>query len=341
MCKNNCLFCFVHNLPQGLRSSLYIRDDDYRLSFLHGNFITLTNVSETDIARIEEQALSPLYVSVHATEPHTRAALMRNPAAAQIMEVMTRLASHGIRFHCQIVVCAGLNDGETLDRTLSDLASLRPAVLSVGVVPVGLTRFCRSEAIRRLNDCEATNLLIQLDAWCRKNRGEQWLFAADELFIQARRRIPPVSYYADFPQLENGIGLVRLFLERAHAVTQPPDRIETPKKVTLVTAPLFYPYLRDFASRYDKVLGLDVEVLSVKNQFFGEMVTVTGLLTATDIYKALAESSARQIIVPDCCQKEGFFLDGLNVVELQSKIRGSVCIVASDPVSLNERILDT
>lgn len=337
-CRNKCLFCFVSNLPEGMRASLYLRDDDYRLSFLHGNFVTLTNLDSADIARIRDQRLSPLYVSVHSFCPGIRQRLLGNERAPDIRKVMARLAQHGIKFHCQVVYCPGFNDGPDFEETLDGLSALRPAVLSVGVVPVGLTRYCNIEGLRRPDERECRRLIMRAKAWSEAKGGNGWLFLADEIFIYAGRPVPRRTYYADFPQLENGIGLARLFLDSARRVPSPPAALPRLKQVAVATGNLFYPYMSRFVQRYDAVENLRVHTVLVRNEFFGEMVSVSGLMTGSDLRRSLLGLPAESVLVPSACQNNGRFLDGMTTEELGQSLGIKVEVLPADPVLLDERI---
>src|SRR5215212_5583679 len=219
-CANRCEFCFIEGLPQGLRRNLYIRDDDYRLSFTYGNFATLSNVKERDIARILEFRLSPLYVSVHATNWEARKVLLNNPRVPNIVDQLSRLAEGGIQFHCQMVVVPGLNDGDVLEESLSDLWNLGDAVISAAVVPVGITQFSHLYTGRPMDAAAAGQLLERVAVWsdrARRERGENWVYGSDELYLLAERDLPPAEHYGDFSQIENGIGAVASLRERVAA----------------------------------------------------------------------------------------------------------------------------
>ncbi|MCL2678616.1 MAG: DUF512 domain-containing protein, partial [Clostridiales bacterium] len=211
LCANNCLFCFMEQLPAGCRPSLYLKDDDYRLSFLQGNFITGTNLTEADLARIEELALSPLYISIHASGEEARRRLLRSPKAGEIMPLLRRLRQAGIGFHGQIVLCPGINDGAVLERTYRDLLSLRPHLLSLALVPVGLTAHRKNNGLIPYTEQGAAALLEKAGRWQKEAGEENFLFLADEFYLLARKKIPPHRHYEDFPQLENGVGMTRLF----------------------------------------------------------------------------------------------------------------------------------
>ncbi|MEO0161018.1 MAG: DUF512 domain-containing protein [candidate division WOR-3 bacterium] len=329
-CNNDCNYCFVKGLPKGLRPELYFRDDDYRLSFLFGNFISLTNLKDADISRIKRLKLSPLYVSVHTTDPALRARLFKNQKARQVLEQLKKLVEGNIQIHCQIVVIPGLTDGINLSKTVQDLSELYPGVNSVGIVPVGRTKFLRhlpmvNKKIARIIIYEMNRM--QQDLRKRFNRG--FVYLADEFFIQAGLAIPERSYYDDFPQYENGIGMVRELLDEIAALPNP-GRLHG--KFLLITGELAYPYIKRLKFRLNnKKLKLDV--LPIKNKFFGDTITVSGLLVGQDIQEAINEVGRRYdriILPPNCVNDKGKFLDDF---ELKSK----QIIIA--PYSIKELLL--
>ena len=282
-CNNRCEFCFLEGMPRGMRRSLYIKDDDYRYSFLFGNFITLTNLTEDDWARLAEQRLSPLYVSVHATDPALRRRILGNPAAPDVMEQLKRLGSLGIQVHAQIVLIPDLNDGPHLARTVADLAALHPTVQSIAIVPLGLTRYHRGP-FRVYRPEEAGPILAQISAWQREYRRQHGLnlvYASDEWYLLAGLEVPPAEEYDGFPQLENGVGLTRVFLDEEFRVEGCGLRVG---KVTLVCGTLIAPVLERKAAELSEVA---VEVAPVENRFFGLTVTVSGLLTGRDVIEDL------------------------------------------------------
>ncbi|RDV84006.1 DUF512 domain-containing protein [Ammonifex thiophilus] len=326
-CANHCLFCFVDQQPPGLRSSLTFKDDDYRLSFWEGNFITLTNCTRRDLERIIRQRLSPLYVSVHATNPELRVKLMGNPRAGLIMEQLKFLAAGGITLHTQIVLCPGLNDGTELERTVGDLASLYPAVASIAVVPVGLTRYRQGlYPLRPVSREEAAALLEKIHSWQRefsRRWGTRLVYAADELYLLAGSAFPPVSAYEGFPQLENGVGLARQFLSRWERLEPRLPREVPPLRAVIVTGVLAAGLLEPVVARLNKIRGLKVELVVVENEFFGSTVTVAGLLTGRDIKRALLAYPSRPdlVVVPAAALKEGrLFLDDLTLEELAAEL---------------------
>jgi putative radical SAM enzyme (TIGR03279 family) len=299
-CDNRCEFCFVAQMPPGLRRSLYVRDDDYRYSFLFGNYVTLTNLSEADWARIGEQHLSPLYVSVHATDAGLRRRVLGNPTIPDVMAQLRRLADLGIDVHAQIVVMPGLNDGPHLDRSIGDLAGLYPSVCSVSVVPVGLTRFHRG-GCRVHTDAEMRLVFEQVTGWqarLRERLGVSFAYLSDEWYLRLGEEVPPAGAYDGLDLTENGVGLVRQFLSSKFQVSGSwvgtlnlePATLK-PETLTLVTGTLFAPVLRSV------VAALSNEVVPVVNRFFGETVTVAGLLTGQDVVAQLRGRDLGDVVV--------------------------------------------
>ncbi|MBI3455104.1 MAG: DUF512 domain-containing protein [Candidatus Rokubacteria bacterium] len=324
-CANKCVFCFIHQLPKGLRKSLYVKDDDYRLSFLHGNYITLTDLPDEEVQRIIAQHLSPLYISVHATDPELRRFLLGSPKTIRgdLMERMRRLAEAGIRIHAQIVLCPGLNDGSHLERSVQELAALHPGVATIAVVPVGLTRHRDGlYPLRSVTPEEARELLTAIHAWqaeYRRGLGTRLVFAADELYLLAGEPIPPAAAYEGFPVVEDGIGLVRRF-EDDFVRTLRRRRARRPiaPAVTVVTGELFAPVLRRLLQTLTAP-GLIVEVVAARNDFFGPAISVAGLLTGQDIARVLANRTLGDVVlVPGVALQEtrGVFLDDVSPGDL-------------------------
>ncbi len=329
-CRNRCVFCFLDQLPPGLRPGLYVRDDDYRLSFLQGNFVTLTNLEGEDFRRIEEYRLSPLYVSVHATDPERRGALLGTARPEPIMPALKRLARAAVGVHAQIVLCPGLNDGKVLEETLEDLATLGPAVLSIGLVAVGLTR--HREGLPRLElmtrgDSEA--VLDRVGAWQRRfarERGHSLVHAADELYLSAGIPLPPAVAYDDFPQLENGVGLARLFLDRIPRAVRRRRVPAGQRRYLVLTGWLARPLIERLVGSLSWPAPGQIRIAPVTNRFFGDMVTVAGLLTGRDLRETaraeLARAPADLVIVPSAALggDPPEFLDGMTPGELQSAL---------------------
>jgi putative radical SAM enzyme (TIGR03279 family) len=313
-CNSHCAFCFIAGMPKGMRPSLYVRDDDYRYSFLFGNFITLTNLTEGDWQRLAEQRLSPLYISVHATDLALRRRILGNPAAPDVMAQLYQLGELGLQLHTQVVLMPSLNDGPALAQTVADLATLYPAVRSIAIVPVGLTRYHRYD-LRPYRPEEAGPILDQITAWQREYQSQHSLnlvYASDEWYLLAGHEVPCADEYDGFPQLENGVGLTRVFLDeweetklRIQGSTRSSRTVRqgslepsfpTPEKgsyrikvdkITLVCGTLIAPLLAEIAAEFGQLTGLEVQVIPVANEFFGPTVTVSGLLTGRDVIAAL------------------------------------------------------
>lgn len=317
-CYNNCQFCFVAQMPAGLRETLYVKDDDYRLSFLYGNFITLTNLTDVDRARIVQENLSPLYVSVQATDSAMRTKMMRNKNAGEILNQLAYFKEQGIAFHTQIVLCPDLNDGEILLRTVRDLLALSPATLSIAIVPVGLTKYRDNlPKLRTFSGAECREIVSEIEkiqAQCRATLARTFVYLADEFYINAQLPLPPKEYYDDFSQLENGIGLTRLFLQEWQDT-----KIETalnPEKTLIVTGMSASCVLASLVDEFNALYATEHLVYGQKNNFFGENVTVTGLLTAQDFAAAVeANPDYTQIVIPEVCLRKGeaIFLDDITL----------------------------
>lgn len=318
-CANACPFCFVDQNQEGMRESLYIRDDDYRYSFLFGNFVTFSNLTPMDWRRLEEQRLSPLYVSVHATEPELRRKLLGYPGAPDILEQFARLREIGIQVHTQIVLCPGLNDGPHLEKTLDDLSALYPTVQSVAVVPVGLTKFRggsvhaggrhsriissqQSTPVRSFTPEEAPAVVRQVErrrAELLQKLGTNFVFASDEFYLLAGQPVPPAAGYEGFPQLENGIGMVRHMLEEwKHARRRLPGRLSRPVRLDMLCGTLPADILRDEARKLERSTeGLTVRVLPVENEFYGTSTNVSGLLVGEDLLRALPRAGGSDLVL--------------------------------------------
>lgn len=336
-CGNKCLFCFIDQMPPGLRSTLYVKDDDWRFSLMMGNYITLTNVGEAEFSRILKRKASPLYVSVHTTDPALRRRMMRNKTAGDILPRLRRLKDAGIRFHCQIVCCPGVNDGDALMQTLEDLAALAPAALSVAVVPVGLTKFRRGLAQLTPFDARlAQELLKQMEPFqrrCRETLGSSFAFASDEFYSLSGLPLPPSAWYEGYPQIENGVGLLRQFEEQMREAAQDDasPRLETPKSFLVVTGVAAAPFLKNFAADYAP-LNATVSVHATVNRFFGETVTVAGLLTGGDVLAqlppALLKSADTLLISANMLRHDrDMFLDGMTLKEFESRLPLPVRVV--------------
>ncbi len=317
-CANKCLFCFVDQMPKGLRRSLYFKDEDFRLSFLHGNYLTLTGFSRADRDRVIAQGLSPLYVSVHATDEGVRRRLLGAGRPAPIMPLLRDLASHGIRIHTQIVLCPGINDGRILDGTVDDLAGLHPGVASIAVVPVGLTKHRRGlPRLKPVSRPHAREIIAKhkpRQVSFRKRFNRTVLYFSDELYMLAGLDMPGPIWYDDYPQLENGVGMSRLFLERFRecSLTLPP-KLKKDRNIVVVTGKLAEPVLEPFVQRLNKIKGLRIRIVSVENGLFGSSVTVSGLLAGRDIVAALEKEAKSDLyaLPGNALNGRGLFIDGM------------------------------
>ncbi len=343
LCRNKCIFCFVDQLPKGMRKTLYLKDDDYRMSFLYGNYITLTNLSASDKKRIIAQRISPLYVSVHTTNNDLRRKMLANPKAPDILKEIREFTSHKIRIHAQVVLCPGLNDGEELSKTIKDLQKFYPYVASIAVVPVGLTRFKKTH-IKSVEKSEAIKVIEtvkQIRKRFKKRHGDSLVYLADEIYIKAATPFPSVGEYGDLPQIENGVGLVPVFLSSAKKLKLP-KKIE-PRKIAIFTGVPFMPYLNEFIQRVKTIDGLTLDVFKIENKFFGSTVTVTGLLTGKDILKTIVgKTKADCLLVPNITLKDGqdMFLDNVTLKDMEESLGMQVRPIEPTPAGLIKGITD-
>lgn len=324
-CANRCDFCFVDGLPSGLRETLYIRDDDYRLSFKYGNFATLTNLKPWDVERILEYRLSPLYVSVHATDPVIRRYLLRNPLAPDILEQLRLFASRGIVFHTQIVMSPGVNDGAVLRQTLTDLYQFGPAVLNVSVVPVGLTEYSKHSLVREptRDECrDAIQIIEEYAARARRERGITWAFGADELYLRADQPLPPASHYDGFEQVENGVGSVRFLQQRIHEESNLLPALAG-KRVGVLTGTSMAPLLPQVIAPLQGVTGATFELMPVINTLFGPSVTCAGLVPGLAFQAALkGRTDLDFALLPrESLNDDGLFMDDLSLSVLRASVK--------------------
>lgn len=323
-CANRCEFCFIEGLPPGLRRNLYIRDDDYRLSFTYGNFATLSNVKEKDIARILEYRLSPLYVSVHATNWEARKVLLNNPRVPNIVDQLTRLADGGIRFHCQMVVVPGLNDGAVLEESLSDLWNLGEAVLSAAVVPVGLTQFSHLYSGKPMDAAAAGKLLEDVARWsdrAMRERGENWVYGSDELYLLAGRDLPDAEHYGDFSQIENGIGQVASLRVRVSEGLADLPRMDG-RRIGVVTGKAMAGLMPELLSALRNATGADFELIVAESSLFGPTITTAGLLVGADIQRVLLDRHdlSLALIPAETINEDRVFLDDVDFEELRASL---------------------
>ncbi len=345
-CSNRCIFCFIDQNPKGLRESLYFKDDDSRLSFLHGNYVTLTNMTERDIERIIEMRFSPINVSVHTMNPTLRVEMMRNKNAGKVLEYLPRLAEAGITLHCQIVLCRGVNDASELELTMERLAALAPAIDSVSVVPAGMTAY--RDGLYPLTPYtrrEARGIIRQVERFagkCRRRLGSRIFFCADELYLLAERRLPSERDYEGYPQIENGVGMLRSLIEETReALADAPRRLN--RSVTVATGVAAAPTIRALCREAMRaVRGLSVTVAEIQNDFFGHSITVAGLLTGRDLQNQLKGKDLGQaLLIPAATLRAGeeIFLCGMTLGELSQSLGVPVIPIANDGTALVRALL--
>lgn len=339
-CCNKCMFCFVDQLPPNLRSTLYVKDDDWRMSFIMGNYVTLTNLRERDIARIIRQKISPLYISVHATDPELRCKMLGNPKAGNLMDILERFAQAGIDFHAQVVLCPGVNDGFQLRKTFEDLLVLHPHCKSLAIVPVGLTYHRAGlPKLRKVEPAMAAHVLEELEAWqkrCMEMKHTRFIFAADEMYLLAKRELPKVEAYEEFFQLENGVGMLSKMDSEVNATladyNMPPWILD--RSISIACGVSIAPFIREQAHKLtQQYANLTVNVYPVRNFFFGESVTVTGLLTCKDIAVQLeGKPLGDELLLSKSMLRDGVdtFLDNLTVENLEGWLNHKVKPIEND-----------
>ena len=332
-CTNRCPFCFIDQQPPGKRESLYFKDDDYRLSFLYGSYLTLTNITDKGWQRIEQMRLSPLYVSVHATEPAIRIRLLKNDRAGLILDHLGWFQERRLQIHAQVVVCPGINDGVHLERTLQDLATFHngevPAVASVAVVPVGLTRFRPQEdELTPVSQAKAQEVIAQVQAIQQKFKqqyGSNVVWLADEWFLIARADLPPESHYEDYPQIGNGVGSIRLFLKEFAAIADEmlPTSVDTPRSFVWLVGNAVERAFQPLVDRLNQVENLHIELVALNSNYWGQEITVTGLLTGQDLISGLATRNIdKPVLLPSLMLKhdDTKFLDDLTVADVSQQL---------------------
>ncbi|MDZ8053635.1 MAG: TIGR03279 family radical SAM protein [Aulosira sp. ZfuVER01] len=339
-CNNHCPFCFIDQQPPGKRSSLYFKDDDYRLSFLYGSYLTLTNLPEREWQRIEQMRVSPLYVSVHATEPEVRTRLLKNPRAGQILQQLKWFQERRLQIHAQVVVCPGINDGRHLEQTLRDLASFYtgevPTVASVAVVPVGLTRFRPQEdeliPVTQEKAQEVISQVRSLSLEFRQKFGSSVVWLADEWFLIAGAELPSEAEYEEYPQIDNGVGSIRLFLKQfATAAKSLPTKISPQKKLTWVVGNAVEQAFQPILQQLNAVAGLQVNMRALSSDYWGQNISVTGLLTGHDLLLNLqGQDLGDGILLPNVMLKHGelIFLDDMSIEEVASKLGTKIFPIA-------------
>lgn len=347
-CKNNCIFCFVDQQPKGMRNTLNIKDDDYRFSFLQGSYITLTNLKEKDYERIIKYNLSPLNISVHTTDPNLRSQMMKNPKAKEINKQLDYFKSHSIDFNTQIVLCPDINDGANLDKSIEDLSKYYPNILSLAVVPVGLTKY-KNERLRVYSKEEAVKILDQIHKWQDKiynKYGENFLYASDEFYLTADYNIPDYEHYNQFLQLENGVGITRIlrdnyqqhYKERVKDLDNNTNNTKYHILTSVLGKKAIEPVINDINKNQKKV-RIEIEV--VKNSYFGHTVTVAGLLTSKDLHKKIKKNKYQNVIIPKVTLNDnGMFLDNISIKEFKNKLKDSNIYLSDGIGDLMEVLID-
>ena len=331
-CRNKCVFCFIDQLPKGMRDTLYFKDDDSRLSFLMGNYITLTNLSEEDVDRIIEMKTSPINVSVHTTNPELRVKMMKNKNAGKVLSYLRRFADAGISLNCQIVLCKGINDGKELERSMTDLAALYPSLVGVSIVPAGITNYreglCHLEPFTAKEAGEVIDTIDKFGEKCLKKFGTRLFFSSDELYIEAGRELPGEDYYEGYPQIENGVGMIRSmdgeFTDELDFLNE--YDLEKPRKVSVATGAAAYDFIKSLADRLcEQVPTLECHVYKIINDFFGHNITVAGLLTGKDLANQLnGKDLGDRLLIPRVTlRSEGdVFLDDTTPEWLSEQLGG-------------------
>jgi len=346
-CANNCYFCFVDQVAPNMRDSLYIKDDDYRLSFLYGNFVTMTNMGPRDLERIHRLHLSPLYISVHTTNPKLRGEMLRTKRGELIMEQLAKLNEADVEYHTQVVLCPGLNDGAELDRTIQDIISMQPCAKTLGVVPVGLTKFRENCYPLKTFDAQGAKKVIeQVRHWqekMRKQIGKNFIYLSDEFYLLAGEPLPKAEEYDGFPQLDNGIGLTRNFIEQWKETEINPNNYQKLLNLDIICGKSAGKVIKNLVDELN-IDNLNANVLALENEFFGHEVTVTGLLTGQDIIKNLKQNKANRdgIIIPSCALREGedIFLDDYTLEDIKKAFPDEEVKVASDAIMLKNLLAD-
>jgi putative radical SAM enzyme (TIGR03279 family) len=320
-CANKCVFCFIDGNPKDVRPTLWLRDDDFRLSFTYGSYVTLTNLGPKGLQRLVDQRISPLYVSVHATEPDVRVRLLKNERSGMIMEQLSFLLDHGLEVHTQVVLCPEWNDGAHLDRTMEDLFELGEGVRTLSIVPVGLTKYNAHRPVRPLTPAEAAAAIDQVDVFrarAREERGQGWVFSADEMYIHSGRNLPGTEYYEPWDLTENGVGSVVGFVEAFEEGLPQVPRLEG-RRIHLLTGQSMAPFLTDLAPRLEQATGAAVQVRSVVNEFYGELVTVAGLLAGRDLLKAVEDPGPEDLILlpKEALNADDLFIDSFSLSDFR------------------------
>lgn len=348
-CRNKCIFCFIDQLPKGMRETVYFKDDDARLSFLQGNYVTLTNMSDEDIDRLIKMRVSPINISVHTTNPELRVKMLGNRFAGNILERMKKFADAELYMNCQIVLCPGFNDGAELDRTIEELASLLPYTMSLSVVPVGLTRYrdglCEIKPFDKGSSLAVVKQVEAHQARIYKEHGTRFVYLSDEFYLNAGLKVPPADEYECFPQIENGVGLIASMTEEFDDAINRIPRKKFSRNIAIATGELAAPYITGLANRIMATAGgINIEVFPVKNEFFGGGVSVAGLVTASDIIAAVkGKADFDELLIADSMLRDGedIFLDNITLDELEAGLNLKVTPVPNDGYAFLEAVLGT
>ncbi len=345
-CKNKCIFCFIDQLPPKMRETMYYKDDDFRLSLLYGNYVTLTNMTEEDVNRVTEMRISPFHISVHTTNPELRVKMMKNSAAANVFSLMKRFQRAEINLRAQVVLCPDWNDGAELDRTLRDLKTLHPQLSSISVVPVGLTRFREGlEPLRVYTAEECRKIIEQVEAFascCEKELGTRLVWCADEMYLKAGMEIPSFDSYEEFEQMENGVGMIASFqreLEDLLCLMEEP--FSRPIRVSSVTGLITECFMKCVVARLEeKYTDLQCNIYGIRNDFFGEDVTVTGLVTGQDVISQLkGKPLGDYLLVPSVMLRDNKFLDDISVRDIEKALRVKVRVCQSGAEGFAEALM--
>jgi len=339
VCKNHCIFCFVDQLPKGLRDTLYVKDDDYRYSFMCGSYVTMTNVTDEEVDRIIRLKLSPMYISVHAFNDEVRKYMVKNPNTIKLIDIMRKLGKAGIKMHTQLVVCPGINDGEVLKESIEGLKGIE-GVETCAVVPVGLTTHRdKLQEIKPVDAENAKETIKMVEDLNKKYDGFCW--CSDEYYIKANEKIKDASYYGSFDQIENGVGLIADFIDNYNYSLEETNKINLNKEIGFITGVSFAPILKDILSSLEEKLNIKATVYPIENNFFGKSVTVAGLITATDIIEQIKDKKDA-FVIPDNMLREfeDSFLDNKKIVDLEAALGGKIIVVPHNGSNLSNLIID-
>ena len=353
-CKNKCIFCFIDQMPKGMSDTLYFKDDDSRLSFLFGNYITLTNISRHEIDRIKKMHISPINISVHTTNPELRVFMMKNKNAGKALDVLYELAEFGkkhknsIKINCQLVLCPGINDGEELKSSLTDLIDLYPVVQSVAVVPVGITKFRQNLfELESYNEKTANKVIEIVEKFaddCKTKLGERIVFASDEFYIIANKKLPDYDYYEDFAQLDNGVGICKMLEYEFLSALEEFAADDNTRKLSVATGKAFYPMMTQLVDKAkEKWHNLDCNVYAIENDFFGHKITVTGLITGRDLINQLKNKPlGEKLLISSSCFKSqsDLMLDDVTVADIENELNVKVQITENDGYILLNNMLN-